>query len=215
MTNNISSKQYMVIAILLLLLISIFIFIPLNIYPAEDAAILFQFSENLAQTGAITYNLNGIHAEGATDFLWMVLLGLMHFIGFDTYFASTLLSMFALLGTSYLLYRITNTKRINYFFLFTGLLIIMPMTPASIQGFSPLFFGFFIILSTYFFLNNDPTKLFISVLLLCLVRPDGVVALHPTSPRLHDPALRGWALPNAYLPAFPIISAPNRLSISY
>jgi len=179
MMHNISSKQYIIGLVLLFVLMSIFIYIPLNIYPAEDAAILFQFSENLAQTGAITYNLHGVHAEGATDFLWMVLLGLMHFIGFDTYLASTILSMVALVGTAYLLFKITNTNNTNYFLSFVALLIFLPMIPAAIQGFSPLFFGFFIVLTTYFFLQNKPNQLFLSALLLCLVRPDGVVFAFP------------------------------------
>lgn len=179
MIYNISSKQYLIGLILSLVLIILFIFIPLYIYPAEDAAILFQYSENLAKTGVITYNLNGTPTEGATDFLWMLLLGFMYFIGFDTYLASTIISMFSLIGTAYLLFKITNSNNISYFLLLVFLLIVLPMTPASLQGFSPLFFGFFITLTAYFFLKNMPIQLFISALLLCLVRPDGVVVVLP------------------------------------
>jgi hypothetical protein len=157
----------------------LFIYVPLSIYPAEDAAILFQFSENFAQTGAITYNLNGLPAEGATDFLWMIILGIMNFIGFDTYLASTILSMFALVATAYLLYKMINTSNRYYFYLFIALLISLPMTPAAIQGFSPLFFGFFITLSAYFLIINKPKYLFLATLLLTLVRPDGIVFTIP------------------------------------
>ena len=157
----------------------LFIYVPLNIYPAEDAAILFQFSENFAQTGSITYNLNGYPAEGATDFLWMIILGIMNFIGFDTYFASTILSMFSLVGTAYILYKMINTNNKYYFYVFLALLLSLPMTPSAIQGFSPLFFGFFITLSAYFLIMNKSKYLFASTLLLTLVRPDGIVFTVP------------------------------------
>ena len=179
MRNKIRAHQYLLGSILLLLLFFLFIFIPINSYPAEDAAILFQYSENLSQTGEIAYNLNDIHAEGATDFLWMVLLAIMHFIGFNTYLAATFLSMLAIIGTGFLLFKLTGGKNINYFLAFMFLLIALPMTPASIQGFSPLFFGFFIILTTYYFLRNNYRFFFISALLLCLVRPDGIIFALP------------------------------------
>lgn len=163
MIYNISSRHYLIGLMLLFILVGIFIYIPLNIYPAEDATILFQYSENLAQTGAITYNKNDVHAEGATDFLWMVLLGFMHFVGFNTYIASTILSMLALIGTAYLLFRITNTNNINFFFLFVIILILLPMIPATIQGFSPLFFGFFITLVTYFFREQSRWTIYICI----------------------------------------------------
>ena len=181
---NIFDKKDDISQIILLFVTSLvlgylFIYVPLNIYPAEDAAILFQYSENFAQTGSITYNLNGLPAEGATDFLWMIILGIMKFIGLDTYLASTILSMFALVGTAYLLYKMINTDNKYYFYLFIALLISLPMTPAAIQGFSPLFFGFFITLSAYFLITNKPKYIFLSTLLLTLVRPDGIVFTTP------------------------------------
>ena len=45
-----------------------------NFLPAEDASILFRYSENLIDTGVISYNANGSPTEGATDFLWMIFL---------------------------------------------------------------------------------------------------------------------------------------------
>src|SRR5579875_938808 len=47
---------------------------PLIFVPAEDATILYQYSDHLAMTGRIAYNTGGPRVEGATDFLWMVLL---------------------------------------------------------------------------------------------------------------------------------------------
>ncbi len=165
--------------ILIAVLGFIFIYIPWHIFPAEDAAILFQFSENFAETGSITYNLHGIRSEGATDFLWMIILAFMNFIGFNTYLASTILSMFALVGTAFILYKITSINNIYILYGYILLLIVLPMTTAAIQGFSPLFFGFFIALASYYFLNTKTRQLFVSTLFLTLVRPDGIVVTVP------------------------------------
>ena len=51
---------------------------------SEDAAILFRYSENLSSTGSISYNLNGIRSEGATDFLWMLILSFKK-LGFEIF----------------------------------------------------------------------------------------------------------------------------------
>lgn len=77
-TNNpfesISKESLLAILILLPILLVLFVYIPINIHPAEDAAILYSYSQNLADTGVISYNTNGEKAEGATDFLWMILI---------------------------------------------------------------------------------------------------------------------------------------------
>ena len=83
-----------VIFFIISLLISFFFY---KIFlPAEDATILYRYSENLAETGVISYNFNGSPTEGATDFLWMILLSVFYFIGFDTYFASILINLISL-----------------------------------------------------------------------------------------------------------------------
>ena len=44
----------------------------------EDAYILFQYSGNLSQGLGISFDVANGPAEGATDFLWMCLLGIFH-----------------------------------------------------------------------------------------------------------------------------------------
>ena len=57
-----------------------------NFLPAEDASILFRYSENLIDTGIISYNTNGEPTEGATDFLWMIFLSVFYFFGLNYVF---------------------------------------------------------------------------------------------------------------------------------
>ena len=42
--------------------------------PQEDAYILYRYSENLATSGQIAWNVDDGPADGATDFLWMLVL---------------------------------------------------------------------------------------------------------------------------------------------
>ena len=51
------------------------------VVPAEDAVILYEYAKNLAQTGLITYGGASVPIEGATDFLWMVVIAFFKSIG--------------------------------------------------------------------------------------------------------------------------------------
>ena len=67
-----------------LIFFSFFILIGFYSYPQEDALILYRYSINFAETGQIVFNQNGLHTEGATDFLWMILLGVLVYFKIDT-----------------------------------------------------------------------------------------------------------------------------------
>jgi len=140
---------------------------------------LFQYSENLAHTGTISYNCGAAPVEGATDFLWMVILSVCHKLGADTYLAATLLSALALILSAWLLMRLTDRRR-QFIFVTAALsLMAVPQVWAAVQGFSPLFFGAFILLTLYGAINNLPLLTFSAAILTCLIRPDGVVFAVP------------------------------------
>ena len=157
----------------------LFHYLPARSFPSEDAAMLFQYSENLADTGCISYNRGGPPVEGATDFLWMVILSLFHKAGADTYMAAVTLSALALLFSAWLLMRLSGRRRPAVFALAVLSLLAVPQVFAAVQGFSPIFFGTFILLAFYGFLNNLPALIFSAAILTCLIRPDGVVFAVP------------------------------------
>lgn len=154
-----------------------FIITPFFIYPAEDAAILYQFSENFANSGIISYNLNGERSEGATDFLWMIILSFFYYIGFDTFIAANFISCISLFIIAFILQKISTNNKNNFsiFILFLAILCFIPMNSAAIQGFSPLFFGLSMIVSAYLFIEKKQKLFFLSLLILCLIRPDGFI----------------------------------------
>jgi hypothetical protein len=52
-------------------------------HPEEDAYIMFRYADHVAQGRGIVFNPAGPPAEGATDFLWMIMLSAVEAIGFD------------------------------------------------------------------------------------------------------------------------------------
>src|SRR4051812_27342448 len=50
-------------------------------HPQEDAAMLMRYSEHLAQGYGIVWNVGEKPVDGATDFLFMVLLAVFHIAG--------------------------------------------------------------------------------------------------------------------------------------
>jgi len=57
-------------------------------HPSEDAFILFKYVENFVHGYGIVYYEGGPHAEGATDFLWFLVLSGLRFVGIDVALAA-------------------------------------------------------------------------------------------------------------------------------
>ena len=71
-------------------------YVSANFIPNEDALILYRYAENFSETGIISYNLNSERAEGATDFLWMIILSIFVFFKFDIFFSAILINLLSL-----------------------------------------------------------------------------------------------------------------------
>jgi hypothetical protein len=148
---------------------------PFWIFPAEDAAILFHISSNFAKFGIISYNIADGRAEGATDFLWMLLIAGQARLGISEFVAANLLSAVALLATVAVIARLSGPRRdLSVLACVVGLAI-APMLPAALIGFSNLFFGCFALAVAVLAVSRMPWAFYLVGLLCCLVRPDGVL----------------------------------------
>ena len=171
-----SSKNYQRIELTLFALFSLLLalFLDSNFLPLEDASILFRFSENLADTGVISYNLNGERTEGATDFLWMIFLSVFYFFGLNTYFASVLINLFSLyliiniISNHYLLSKIDSYLLFIFHFSITH-------TYAALGGFSVLFVELFLVLVIINFLKGNIFNTLLYSFVGCLIRPDFIL----------------------------------------
>lgn len=137
--------------------------------PAEDAVILFEYAKNLAERGVITYGGASTPIEGATDFLWMAMIGLLRRLGVDE-FASAL--AFNFLG-GMAIYRMARSLGMPALVAALGVLA-TPYLFSSLYGFSTLSFSAIYAGCIYLLLHRK-AGLYLALLVLCLVRPDGVV----------------------------------------
>src|SRR5262252_7965859 len=64
-------------------------------FPNEDALILFKYANNVANGHGVVYFAGGPHAEGATDFLWMLALAGARRVGVDVGVAAAILNALA------------------------------------------------------------------------------------------------------------------------
>ncbi len=61
-------------------------------HPHEDAFILFRYAENLAEGHGIVFNPGGPRTEGATDFLWLLMLAGLVKLGIDVAVGAVILN---------------------------------------------------------------------------------------------------------------------------
>lgn len=177
-----SDKNFFIIHNFYLLNLTIFFFIILiayyisnNFLPAEDAAILFRYSQNFSNTGIISYNPNSLPTEGATDFLWMIILSIFNFLKFDIFFSAIFLNLLSLLLISNFFVNYFKLPKI-YLILIFLLHLSIPISWASLEGFSVLFVELFFVIILFSFNNKKLSILLIYFSLLgCLVRPDFVL----------------------------------------
>lgn len=140
----------------------------------EDAYILFQFSRNFASGNGITFDKVSGPIEGATDFLWMISIGLISKLTGDFAISALILNS---LGLAILIYLIINIR--EKFDLITLALILAILisggTSAALGGFSTLTYAALYALLT---INSIKRKyIYITIFAICLplFRPDGAI----------------------------------------
>ena len=141
-----------------------------NIYPAEDAVMLFDYSRNLADRGVITYGSGtAVPIEGATDFLYMLLVAILSKCGVSEFEAALSLNFLGIILICHVMLK--STQKI-----WVPLVAVIgtPYLYASLLGFSAMSFASVYMLAVYLLLNQD-RRTYLAAIGMCLVRPDGVV----------------------------------------
>ncbi len=145
-----------------------------RIIPAEYAVILYDYSRNLAYRGIITYGNATTPIEGATDFLWMLLIAVLKRVGVDEFASALLLNTGAALGILYLCYK-RSRRDLLVLAACTMAVFATPYLYSSAVGFSTLFFSLIFVLLTSLVTTVRAYLFYLVALLFCLVRPDGLV----------------------------------------
>ena len=151
--------------------------------PAEDAFILFRYSENLAAGAGISWNLGEGPVEGATDFLWMLLVALLTRLVGDPVIAAFALGGGFVAATLLLFHWFYRRLELPFVVFATVALCYLgtPVLIHVVNGFSPPMFSFMLLASTALTMlalerpGHFPTLFAWAVALLLsgLTRPEG------------------------------------------
>ncbi|MDB4981603.1 MAG: hypothetical protein JWM82_2355, partial [Myxococcales bacterium] len=152
-------------------------------YPYEDAYILFRYARHLAAGDGIVFNVGGPHAEGATDFLWMVTLAGLNRFGIDVAIAAVMLNAAGAALLAYLLCRTLQgsgggVAKMLAYVLVIPVVVLSGAALAAYGGFSAMLYSALVVLLLHVVVRGGPrARLSIPflALTLALFRPDGVV----------------------------------------
>jgi arabinofuranosyltransferase len=161
-------------------------FVDFSLKPVEDAAMLMRYAEHLAGGYGIVWNIGEAPVDGATDFLFMVILGLTVKAGLTLEFATRVLGFSAHLltvGMVYLSLRRLFHAPILIAVLSAAYLIVGPGFFYVACYFGTTFFAFSACIAWYLALlicqseENHPSSLWfaLSALITALIRPEGVI----------------------------------------
>jgi hypothetical protein len=152
-------------------------------HPHEDAFILFRYVEHIAVGLGITFNPGGPRAEGATDFLWAIMLALPTSMGLDVALSALLFNSLGSALLAYVLLRLCTCFRASVpaYAAAVALAACVPFVGAAhaaYDGFSTqLYVALVVLLYSLYLCEHQRALLSMPyvALLLGLFRPDGVI----------------------------------------
>ena len=140
----------------------------------EDAYILFQYVRNVNEFGVISFDKASGAAEGATDFLWMLMIASLGYFSIDLAYAAGILNVIGLFSILLFIFYLTE-KRFSLFVALSVLVFFSGGVAASLGGFSSLAYGGIFSGIMWTVLEKRTSLLIALCLTLALFRPDGVL----------------------------------------
>jgi arabinofuranosyltransferase len=157
-----------------------------SLSPFEDAAILMRYAQNLADGHGLVWNVGEAPVDGATDFLFTVVVAGLTALGAPVEVAARLISMASWLATISIVYvtaRRVHRAPVVISFLASSAIAVSTASLYISAGFGAPFFGLWVSTTAAlaFCLRNQPHRPVIAVLfglswlMLGLARPEGVL----------------------------------------
>jgi hypothetical protein len=184
--NRWVSNPVILIFLLLFVAIYAFRFVNFSIAPYEDAAMLMRYAEHFAQGHGIVWNIGEKPVDGATDFLFMILVGLLVKAGLAVEHAVKLIGFVSHVLTVWIVY--LSARKLFNTWLLPALVVALSFAVGPglyfvAAHFGTPFFALFACISWYFALTtamSGETRvrslLFaVSALITGLIRPEGVI----------------------------------------
>lgn len=152
---------------------------PKFLHPAEDAAILFNYAQNLKETGVISYFPGGPAVDGTTDFLFMILVSLgMHFTP-DAYTSALGVSAIATMLLLFYLLRSLDTRSLSLQYMALLMVLFSQQIWASVLGYGTMLFGMTIAWAALAYWRGKLFSLAFASTLAILARPDAIITVLP------------------------------------
>ena len=148
----------------------------------EDTYILFVYVDNILSGNGISYYPGGPHAEGATDFLWLLLLAGVGLSGLDVGTSAILLNsvgvgiITTVISHEIMRAQLTDKKTIGLMSLFVVLWAVQSPLVAAVSGFS-VYLYMALVLLTFIATSREEhlSKVPYLAIIIALFRPDGVI----------------------------------------
>ena len=145
-------------------------------YVDEDAYILYIYSRHLQDIGQIAFDAVHGPAEGATDFLWMLLISVQYRLGIDPATGGAVLNAIGAMWLTQSALRIRRTGwQGQHLGWVVAMVLVLPYMTAALRGFSALFYvGLYANAVSQLVRRRHVSSLWWT-LVLALTRPDGVL----------------------------------------
>lgn len=172
-----NSYQFLYFGVSIILIFLSFFFI--EVTPAEDASILFNYAENFCNTWSISYFPHGPVIEGYTDTLFMLILSSSQLFTKNIFLIAQLVSALSIFFTILLVFKSEHEKPKIVIVFLSFLLIFSPQIEATLRGYGTWFWAFSLSFSIFFFLKKNRQFFILSFFLCSLVRFESLIILSP------------------------------------
>ncbi len=146
-------------------------------FPFDDVFITFRYAEHVASGYGLVWNVGGLHTEGYTNFLFVLLLAAARFLTSDLLMAAQVIGLLSTIVTGLILYRIGSKARgAGVGLLAAAFFMLTPLTWINaLSGMETSIFVMFIALTILCAIRNQLYRAFVSAFLAMLTRPEGAL----------------------------------------
>jgi len=183
------TKKDVIICILVGLVFFILFLVYIWRFTVDDAYISFRYALNLAEGHGLVWNIGEVPIEGYSNFLWVIIMALVHLLKLDPTLISKIIGLSALAGNTYLYWKIAKDvfedKRLYYagFTISTVFLLINPATAIhAVSGLETMLYTTSLLLVVYcgfkLFKTSDRKYYWffpIALLISSFLRPEGIL----------------------------------------
>lgn len=152
---------------------------PVYLHPAEDAAILFNYAQNLRETGVISYFPGGPKVDGTTDFLFLLATSAASYLTPDTFKAALGISALAVMLMMFFIFRLLDTRDLSLQYLTLFLVFFSQQIWAAVLGYGTMLYAMLICWTILAYWRGKLQTLAFVSFLAFMARPDALITIIP------------------------------------